>query len=59
VAARTRLANRRIADRFTRLAHDQIEQMCRWLDQQAPPMRTLDELEEMAAGLGADGNAER
>jgi len=45
VASRTRATNARIAERFARLAHDQIERMCAWLDKQAPPPRVLDQLE--------------
>jgi hypothetical protein len=48
VAARTREANTRIADRFARLAHDQIERVCAWLDQRSPPPRVLDQLERTA-----------
>jgi hypothetical protein len=45
VAAHTRQTNQRITDRFTRLAHEQIERMCKWLDGQAPAHKALDELE--------------
>lgn len=45
VAARTRATNARIADRFARLAHDQIEKVCAFLDKQAPPTRVLDQLD--------------
>jgi hypothetical protein len=48
VAARTRDTNARMADRFARLAHDQIERVCAWLDKQAPPTRVLDQLERTA-----------
>ena len=48
VAARTRDANARIADRFARIAHDQIERVCAWLDQRTPPPRALDQLERTA-----------
>jgi len=44
VSAHTRSTNQKITDRFTRLAHDQIEKLCRWLDEQAPSSRTLDDL---------------
>jgi hypothetical protein len=46
VAAHTRQTNQKITDRFTRLAHDQIERVCRWLDDQAPQFRLLDQLEK-------------
>jgi len=45
VAARTRQTNQRITDRFTRLAHDQIERICRWLNDQAPTAKALEQLE--------------
>jgi len=45
VAAHTRQANQKITDRFARLAHDQIEQLCRWLNDQAPAAKALDQLE--------------
>ena len=48
VAARTRETNTRIADRFARLAHDQIERVVAWLDKRSPPPRVLDQLERTA-----------
>jgi len=45
VAAHTRQTNQKITDRFTRLPHDQIERLCRWLDAHAPAFRALDQLE--------------
>jgi hypothetical protein len=48
VAARTRLTNTRIAERFTQLAHEQIARTCDWLNKQAPPTKLLDELEQRA-----------
>lgn len=45
VAAQTRRTNQTISDRFARLAHDQIDRMCRWLDEQAPTTKGLDQLE--------------
>jgi len=44
----SRETNARIATRFARLAHDQIERTCAWLDQRSPPTRTLDQLERTA-----------
>jgi len=44
----SRETNARIATRFARLAHDQIERTCAWLDQRSPPTRTLDQLERAA-----------
>ena len=48
VASRTRATNTRIAERFTRLAHDQIERVVAWLDRQAPPTKILDQLERLS-----------
>ncbi len=48
VAARTRLANQRINQRFAKLAHEQIEKTCAWLETRAPTPRALGELEEKA-----------
>jgi hypothetical protein len=48
VAARTRATNVKIADRFTRLAHEQIERTITWLDRQAPQTRVLDQLDRLA-----------
>ena len=48
VASRTRATNTKIAERFTRLAHEQIEQIISWLDRQAPSAKALDQLERLA-----------
>jgi hypothetical protein len=48
VAAHTRQTNQKITDRFARLAHDQIERVCRWLSEQAPSTKSLDQLERAA-----------
>ncbi len=59
VAARTRTTNARIADRYTRLAHQQINRVSEWLNRQAPPQSMLAQLQaaardiEAAAGFGA------
>jgi hypothetical protein len=45
------LANRKISQRFEQLAHQQITQLCEWLDRQAPPTAQLDKLEEMNGEL--------
>lgn len=45
VAAHTRQTNQKITDRFARLAHDQIEQICRWLNEQVPAPKALDQLQ--------------
>ena len=46
VAARTRQTNQRITDRFARLAHQQIEKLCRWLDERAPTTKALHHLDQ-------------
>ena len=56
VAARTRTANMRIADRFTRLAHEQIQKMCTWIDQQAVPSRMLERIDRAANELATAAN---
>jgi hypothetical protein len=45
VASHTRATNQKITDRFARLTHEQIEKLCRWLDEQAPTGKALDQLE--------------
>lgn len=45
VAAHTRQTNQKITDRFSRLAHDQIEQICRWLNEQVPAVKALDQIQ--------------
>ena len=54
VTGRTKATNRAIGDRFTQLAHEQIEAACAWLDRQSPPVATLDRLDELAAELGGE-----
>lgn len=58
VARQTRATNNRIADRFARLAHDQIERTCAWLDRQAVPTRMIERLDraagELASAAGID-----
>jgi hypothetical protein len=49
VASHTRATNQRITDRFARLTHEQIERLCRWLDQQAPTPKSLDHLDRALA----------
>jgi hypothetical protein len=48
VASRTRATNKRIAERFGELAHEQIKRVEGWLNRQAPPVAALDELERSA-----------
>ena len=54
VTGRTRATNRAIGDRFAQLAHEQLTAACLWLDRQAPPASSLDELERLAGELAAD-----
>jgi hypothetical protein len=54
VASRTRGTNATIADRFTSLAHDQIERISAWLDRQAPSRKALDQLERAAEDLAEE-----
>jgi hypothetical protein len=51
VSSHTRSTNARIAERFTRLAHEQLEKFREWLDRQAPSQKSLDQLERAAAEL--------
>lgn len=51
VAARTRAANVRIAERYSQLAHEQIQRVCVWINQQAVASRTMDQFEKAAAEL--------
>lgn len=46
VAARTRQTNQKITERFARLAHEQIERGCKWLNEQAPASKALAQLED-------------
>ena len=47
VASRTRATNRRIAERFEQLAHEQIQKVSAWLASQAPSERELVQLERL------------
>jgi hypothetical protein len=51
VTARSRAANARIAQRFTRLAEEQVERICKWLDSQVPSSSQLMKLERQADAL--------
>lgn len=51
VAMRTRATNRKIAERFAELAHKQIDQICDWLNNQAPSPRDLETLEKAGEDL--------
>jgi hypothetical protein len=51
VASRTRLANRTIAARFARLAHQQIRQTTAWLESRVPKSGELDAIDNLADQL--------
>jgi hypothetical protein len=59
VSSHTRTTNSRISERFARLAHEQIEKFREWIDGQAPPQKSLDQLEraanELAQASGMEG----
>ena len=44
-----RATNRKIASRFEKLAHDQIDRVCAWLQRQAPSTKVLGQLDPAAA----------
>lgn len=45
VAAHTRQTNQKITERFARLAHEQIDRLCRWLNDRAPSETAINQLE--------------
>ncbi|HTL28731.1 MAG TPA: GTPase domain-containing protein, partial [Tepidisphaeraceae bacterium] len=51
VAARARVTNQRIAQRFEQLAHEQVQRVAKFIDEQAPKMRQIDQLERQADEL--------
>ncbi|MGA2582195.1 MAG: GTPase domain-containing protein [Tepidisphaeraceae bacterium] len=51
VAARTRLANRTIAERFEKLAHEQILRTIKWIESRVPSSTELDGIESAADKL--------
>lgn len=51
VSQQARLTNRRIADRFAELAHEQIERVAAWLDERTPSPEVLSKLEELTEQL--------
>lgn len=58
VTSRTRATNRKISDRFEKLAHRQIEQATQWLQSQAPSaveLRKLERLSNELAEVAATG----
>ncbi|HEX8521476.1 MAG TPA: hypothetical protein VF669_04410, partial [Tepidisphaeraceae bacterium] len=54
VASRTRLANRRIAERFERMAHEQIRAMGLWVDGQAAKRENIERIRKMGEVLGGE-----
>jgi hypothetical protein len=52
VASRTRQTNKAIADRFERLAHEQIARVIVWLDSRAPETAALEKMRKLAETLG-------
>jgi hypothetical protein len=48
VTRRTRQANRQIANRFAKLAQEQIEKVCVWLEKQAPRAAEIHALQRLA-----------
>jgi hypothetical protein len=53
VANRARMTNQRIAERFARLAHAQIQRSCQWIDNRVPAIAALNQLEQFADGISA------
>ncbi len=51
VSIHTRATNRKMGTRFERLAHDQIQRICAWMDRQAPTLKEIEKLERLAAEL--------
>jgi len=51
VSGRTKLANQRIAERFTRMVHDQLSRTIQALQRNAPPLTDLDHLDQLADDL--------
>ncbi len=59
VASRARATNRRIEERFARLARDQIAAAIGWIQKQAPPRFELDRLQSAAESLAAQCGADQ
>jgi len=55
VSARTRATNRKMGERFERLAHEQIQRICQWMDRQSPSLAGLEQLERMAEQMAEEG----
>ncbi len=47
VSNHTRSTNRRMDQRFERLAHEQIQRICAWMERQAPSVREIEKLERL------------
>jgi hypothetical protein len=58
VASRARATNQRIAERFAKLAHVQIQTNCQWLDARVPAASVLDQIEKMADGISDEVGVE-
>jgi hypothetical protein len=54
VTSRTRATNTRIAQRFTSVAHVQIDRIAEWIDRQALSHKTLDQLERAAEEISGE-----
>ncbi len=52
VASRTRTTNRRIAERFEQLAHEQITRTAAWLDERAPAGTVIQRLQRQMESIG-------
>src|SRR3954467_10939363 len=51
VAGRVRLTNQRIAQRFEQLAHEQVQRAMKFIDEQAPKSKQIDQLQRQADEL--------
>ncbi|MGB7159764.1 MAG: GTPase domain-containing protein [Tepidisphaeraceae bacterium] len=52
VASRTRQTNRKIGERFERLAHEQITRAIAWLDERAPSEKVIERLQTSMEAIG-------
>jgi hypothetical protein len=58
VAARARTTNQRIAERFAKLAHQQIQKSCAWIDSRMPAAAVIDKIEKLADGISVQVESE-
>ena len=58
VASRARSTNQRIAERFAKLAHAQIQKSCQWIQDRVPATAVLDQLEKLADGISGEIDVE-